>query len=449
MASPRPARNRNSGFQGRYGLGSGLSISPPHPNSAKPSDQPLILLAGSGPPASMKTRILCFVLGMRFTAIVLFLSVFHSFLQAQAQLPTIRANSTVVDVRDDGYLDRAAWNLSPQTRPDVYKASRSRKPKWVVFYTDLDSIRIRIEPGSKADFVILLNGRDSCFTRIESSVSSPGPPSGMELVNDTIPFELSPENAILVKALINQTDTLLLHFDLGTLLFRITPETLKKLKDLRLARAGNPNEKLIRSIQMGRQVWEMPEVRVGQIAAKDMDGRFGWQAFDNRILELDQEHRRLILHARLPQKAARFTKMDIRFVQSHFCAEARLRVRGKTYTGTFLFDTGSNLAMALDSAWLAHQQFPGDLPLVKKLSFLDGAGNRYETRVVSVPEVELGKDRIAHVPTSLLSGSGPLGFEVNYFGNAFLKRFNLMIDLQRDHLYIQKNHSADALPESR
>ena len=408
------------------------------PRPTKPPTQPLILFPVSRRSVAGKIQDSVLSLGVKY-ALFLLLCGWSCPVRAQTRLPVIRAGSSVVDVNDGGYLERGSWNLSPDARPDVYRASRSRKPKWVTFYTDLDSIRVRVVPGSKIDFVILLNGRDSCFTRIESSVPATLPLLALPSVNDTLPFELTAQDAILVKALINQTDTLRLHFDLGTLLFRITPETLQKLKDLRLSRGGDPSAKLIRSIRMGRQIWDMPEVRVGQIAAQDMDGRFGWQAFDNRILELDYDNRRLILHDRLPKKVEAYSKMEIRFVQSHFCAEARLRAKGKTYKGTFLFDTGSNLAMALDSGWLAHQQFPPDLPLVKTLSFLDGAGNRYETRVVTVPEVQLGSDRVRDVPTSLLTSPGPLGFDVNYFGNAFLKRFNLVIDLQRDVLYVKRN----------
>ncbi|RYF37317.1 MAG: hypothetical protein EOO38_26495, partial [Cytophagaceae bacterium] len=93
--------------------------------------------------------------------------------QAQAQLPLIRATSSHVAIRDGGYLNKNAWTLSPKARPDVYTADRTRKAKWVTFYTDLDSIRLRVKPGTRTDFIILLNGKDSCYTRLASALPLP------------------------------------------------------------------------------------------------------------------------------------------------------------------------------------------------------------------------------------------------------------------------------------
>ena len=62
----------------------------------------------------------------------------------------------------------------------------------VVFYTDIDSIKVKVKPGSKFDFIILLNGKGSCYTQI---VSAFPPLSQMENnaknTPDTIPFTLT------------------------------------------------------------------------------------------------------------------------------------------------------------------------------------------------------------------------------------------------------------------
>ena len=56
----------------------------------------------------------------------------------QTKLPIIKARSTNVAINDGGFLDKNAWVLSPEAKPDVYTANRSTKPKWVTFYTDID-----------------------------------------------------------------------------------------------------------------------------------------------------------------------------------------------------------------------------------------------------------------------------------------------------------------------
>src|SRR5882757_9292139 len=89
---------------------------------------------------------------------------------AQARLPIIKATSKSVNINDGGFLDKNAWTLSPKIRPDIFTADRTRKTKWVTFYTDIDSIKVKVKPGSRYNFVILLNGKDSCYTQIASAI---------------------------------------------------------------------------------------------------------------------------------------------------------------------------------------------------------------------------------------------------------------------------------------
>jgi hypothetical protein len=98
---------------------------------------------------------------------LIFLSTFSI---AQNKCKVIKATSKSVAIKDGDELDKNAWTLSPKARPDVFTADRIRKTKYVTFYTDIDSIRVKVKPGSRYDFVILLNGKDSCYTRIESAV---------------------------------------------------------------------------------------------------------------------------------------------------------------------------------------------------------------------------------------------------------------------------------------
>ena len=85
--------------------------------------------------------------------------VFH-----KVELPVIKANSIMVDVRDGGILKKAAWRIIPKAKPDVYVTSI--KNSKVTFYTDLDSISFTVKPKEKYRFIVLLNGKDSALTEI-------------------------------------------------------------------------------------------------------------------------------------------------------------------------------------------------------------------------------------------------------------------------------------------
>ena len=83
---------------------------------------------------------------------------------AQKDLPIINATSNGVEIREGDSFKKSGWTIMPELNPDVYATSLINSK--VVFYTDIDSISFIVEPNKVYDFIILLNGKDSAFTRI-------------------------------------------------------------------------------------------------------------------------------------------------------------------------------------------------------------------------------------------------------------------------------------------
>ena len=86
----------------------------------------------------------------------------------QEGIPVIKATSISVDIKDDNNLIKNAWSIVPEENPDVYTTSGKR----VTFYTDIDSISFSIKPNKIYDFIIVLNEKDSAYTRIQYGQSS-------------------------------------------------------------------------------------------------------------------------------------------------------------------------------------------------------------------------------------------------------------------------------------
>lgn len=92
-------------------------------------------------------------------------ALFGGVLVAQDKLPIIKANSTMVDIKDGGVLARSSWTIDPQTSPDIY--TTSSKNKKVVFYTDIDSISVKIKKNTEFNFIVLLNDSIEALTQIK------------------------------------------------------------------------------------------------------------------------------------------------------------------------------------------------------------------------------------------------------------------------------------------
>ncbi|WP_306350495.1 DUF4932 domain-containing protein [Flavobacterium sp. '19STA2R22 D10 B1'] len=99
-----------------------------------------------------------------FLLLLAFLS--FTIVSAQNKLPVIKATSTKVDIRDGENFKKGSWNLTPNAKPDVYNTLASKNKK-ITFYTDMDSISFTVKANKTYDFLIVLNNKDTCWTRID------------------------------------------------------------------------------------------------------------------------------------------------------------------------------------------------------------------------------------------------------------------------------------------
>lgn len=102
---------------------------------------------------------------INLTLVVIALFIQCSLFAQKDELPVIKANSIMADIKDDNVLKKNYWRIIPEYKLDVYTTTG----KVVTFYTDLDSITFIINPevSKEYDFIILLNEKDSARTQIK------------------------------------------------------------------------------------------------------------------------------------------------------------------------------------------------------------------------------------------------------------------------------------------
>lgn len=368
---------------------------------------------------------------MRYLNLFLLL-LFAQIAYAQSKLPVIQATSKKVSVRDGAFFDKDSWNLSPSARPDVFTADRTHETKYVTFYTDIDSIRVKVKPGTRFNFVILYNGKDSCYTQIASAIP-PDEEKNKTVKNDTIPFILTKYNTIAIKAVINGADTINMHFDCGSFGFYFTKDAIAK----------NPKLKKVISLQLGTMIWHHPETHATGFTAREMDGRIGYSVFDGKCVEIDNDKGLLIIHSRLPGNLHGYKKFKIDFIRSFICLKGDIRIQNRTYAGEYLMDTGSSEAMILDSTWAADQNFPKNLKVINTTILRDPRGTKYESHTVEIPSLEFNGYTYNNITALLLGKQQPVGFPMNFLGNGLLKRFNVVFDFRKDYVYLKPDKLMD------
>ncbi len=84
---------------------------------------------------------------------------------SQKNLPIINATSKTVDIKVGDVFYEKQWTIMPKYNPDVYDVGALGKT--VTFYTDIDSISVKIDKKTNFDFIILLNKKDTAYTKIK------------------------------------------------------------------------------------------------------------------------------------------------------------------------------------------------------------------------------------------------------------------------------------------
>ena len=354
---------------------------------------------------------------------------------AQSKLPVIRAHSKKALIIE-GEDEKHHWNISPEAKPDVHTLTKSVKPKRVAFYTDIDSIKMTVKPGEQFDFIVLLNDKDSCYTRMEGwpvkNYSHQKPAT-----HDTISFTLTEFNNLKVSAVLNSTDTLDLKFDSGTTGLLLTNDAIKQ--KTRLADPEKPNN----SLQMGNMTWDSLRVYPVVLSGQETDGRFGWDLFDGKIVEIDYDKNLFIVHTRAPKISKAYTRFDMEYLNTLFCIQGALEIKNKKYPGRFLFDNGYQRTIMLDTVIMHEQNYPRDMRVIKTVIMRNGQGKEIPLITVNNEQLKLGKYALFNIPVQLMTAANPARFKTHILGNEVLKRFNTILDFQNNYVYVKPNHLVD------
>ena len=264
-----------------------------------------------------------------------------------------------------------------------------------------------------------------------------------------IPFELTAYNNIKIKTVLNETDTLDLKFDSGTTGLLLTHDAIRNKTDLLKNNTAEDTitENYVKlktrsSLQIGSLRWDNLEVYPVQHSGQGTDGRFGWDLFKDKIVSIDYDKNLFIVHQSMPD-TTNYTVAKLEKVETLFCLNGAIQHNNKSYSSRFLFDTGYQRALLLDSVILKEQAFPKDLKVIKTNQLRNGAGDVFITKVVELPSLAIGGQTISKFPVQILNRENPAGFKTHILGNELLKRFNTILDFRNNTIYFKKNSLSD------
>ncbi len=366
-----------------------------------------------------------------------FLLLLSAYGFSQNRLPVIKANTKLATIQETGQPVKK-WNLSPEIKIDAFITNKLVKPVTVKFKTDIDSISFKLKPGQHKDFIVVLNGKDSCYTRIQSPEVKNFRRVQPE-VHDTIPFAINKYNTNSIKVVLNKLDTLNLNFDTGATEVVLIEEALKnKVK-------SKPDlYNTAHDIAIGNRTYQSKVYDI-QLAGHGTDGLLGWDNFDGYVVELNYDKNMMVVHSKLPKAVKRdktMEKFKMKYFNKVFYIESDITQGKTTVKDWFMFDTGYQKTVVLDNDLLNQTKFPVSEMTVIRMDTLQGVmKNKIPVMTSNLERLKIGKYELKNVPAQILTTNKPVpGANVHIFGSDVLKRFNTFLDFQENVVYLQPNH---------
>ena len=356
---------------------------------------------------------------------------------AQENKKIVKSNTENVKIIEDKIII-TDWTLNPAIKNDIYITGKVNDNKNIKVVTDIDSLEVNLKPNQTYDFVILKNGKDSCFT----SFQTPEVANFSRLKpqqKEKIKFELTEFNNIKLKSLLNKKDSVNLNFDSGAVDFYLTKTAIQKYlnpNNLPLTMNDISNN----TIKIGNNEWVNQQIYPIEITSQGTEGMFGWNIFDGKIVEINYDDEVITIHSKLPKISKAYEKFKIEYMKEHFRIELEFEINAKRYKSNFLFDTGFQKAALMDYDLLTKNLInTSELKILKSSTLLNSQKKEIKLNTINVEKIIFGKYILNNIPTELNNYNKPALYETHFLGSDIIKRFNVILDFQNNFVFLKPN----------
>ena len=325
----------------------------------------------------------------------------------QVRIPILRASSNIADVRVNGALRKGEWTIDPRIKKDIYYLRRSKKSSSVEMITDIDSISFQLQPGQQFDFIIVLNGKDSCFSSFQFLNSYKKNCTDCVITKDTIPFTLGRDNRIYLEGKINNSETLKILYDNGAEGTGIVKTAVGSKVKIQFdwvgisSGTGGAIETQTSSknrVEIGGLIWDDEFISTSNkkygIGA---DVVVGYSIFSDKAVEIDYEKKIMIIHDSL-QSTIGYKKAKAKFIDFFPYLETAFMVNGKSFQEDMFVDIGASGTVFLNANLSEKWQLHNTLTKIDE-SETSGIGNeKIKNETVLFPLISIGETNFNDIP---------------------------------------------------
>ncbi|MBW1619442.1 MULTISPECIES: hypothetical protein [Empedobacter] len=270
---------------------------------------------------------------------------------------------------------------------------------------------------------------------------------GQNIVKE-IPFRLTKYNNILVPVIINQKDTVQLMLHTGSDYITIIEDSYKKMKSISISDtlnnvtswAGYSDMKMSQSnvIKFGNEEFSKIPIFIDKQSGHESDGKIGLKFFEGKYLEINFDENKLYVYDKAPTKLIKYTKLNSRYSQETLYIKAFPFIDKKPIETEFMIHTGFSGALMISDDFAKENKLLEKFEIIGESKLNDAAGNVILSKKSILPNFELANQTFKNVPMSFFDSTIKIQHK-NIMGGDLIKRFNLILNPEKDILYVKKS----------
>ncbi|WP_291099900.1 MULTISPECIES: hypothetical protein [unclassified Empedobacter] len=270
---------------------------------------------------------------------------------------------------------------------------------------------------------------------------------GQNIVKE-IPFRLTKYNNILVPVIINQKDTVQLMLHTGSDYITIIDDSYKKMKSISISDtlnnvtswAGYSDMKMSKNnvIKFGNEEFSKIPIFIDKQSGHESDGKIGLKFFEGKYLEINFDENKLFVYDKAPTKLKKYTKLNSRYSQETLYIKAFPFIDKKPVETEFMIHTGFSGALMISDDFAKEYKLLEKFEIIGESKLSDAAGNVILSKKSILPDFELANQTFKNVPMSFFDSTIKIQHK-NIMGGDLIKRFNLILNPEKDILYVKKS----------
>ena len=270
---------------------------------------------------------------------------------------------------------------------------------------------------------------------------------GQNMVKE-IPFRLTKYNNILVPVIINQKDTVQLMLHTGSDYVTIIEDSYKKMKSIAISDtlnnvtswAGYSDMKMSQNnvIKIGNDTFNKIPIFIDKQSGHESDGKIGLKFFEGKYLEINFDENKLYVYDKAPSKLKKYTKLNSRYSQETLYVKAFPFIDKKPIETEFMIHTGFSGALMISDDFAKEYKLLEKFEIIGESKLSDAAGNVILSKKSILPNFELANQTFQNVPMSFFDSTIKIQHK-NIMGGDLIKRFNLILNPEKNVLYVKKS----------